>query len=549
LIVEDSPEDAALIIGFMEHGGFDVEHETVATAIAMKRALAERDWDAVVCDYSLPGFDVFGALVIFKERHIDIPFIIVSGSIEQDTAVAAMKAGAHDYLLKDNLHRLVPALRREIDEANVRESRRQAERELANVKEELARQLSDMTCLHQLGVRLSTAVDLESIMVEILTAVTSLHETDAGALVLFDNHQKTLVIAASIGFEDVAPDTLVIPSLGISQRAVIERRTMTVDVDTSSSGLIYGDHVRNASYPIAQSMPLYTRGGVLLGCLETYQRQPATSRIIRLVELYTYQAGQVLDNMMLHRETENASRMKDEFVAIVSHELRTPLTPIIGAVHMVRSDPGNVELLKRALDIVERNARAQAQIIEDLLDVSGIVSGKLHLNLTPIDLKSVIEASVQTVTASAEVKDISIDKDLQTLHGFVLGDFGRLQQIVWNLLSNAVKFTPRSGRIHIALRSVERLAEIIVKDSGIGISSEFLPYVFDRFRQADSSSTRAHGGLGLGLAIVRQLVEMHGGTVAAESMGNGQGSSFVVRLPLREASQSAQISPDHRRVG
>jgi signal transduction histidine kinase/CheY-like chemotaxis protein len=239
-----------------------------------------------------------------------------------------------------------------------------------------------------------------------------------------------------------------------------------------------------------------------------------------------YQMRDVLMNL------EQANRAKDEFLATVSHELRTPLNAMMGWATILRSGGLDEPTTAHALEVVERNARSQAQLIEDLLDVSRIISGKLRLDALPVSLAQVVQAAVDVVKPAADAKDVRLEVDTDPFAGLVLGDPGRLQQIVWNLLSNAVKFTPDGGRAQIRLRRVNSHVEILVSDSGQGISAEFLPFVFDRFRQADGSLARRHGGMGLGLAIVRHLVELHGGTVSAFSAGRDKGSTFTVKLPL-----------------
>ncbi len=231
-------------------------------------------------------------------------------------------------------------------------------------------------------------------------------------------------------------------------------------------------------------------------------------------------------------EAEEANRAKDEFLATVSHELRTPLNAILGWAHMLRNKKFDEATSARALETIERNAKSQAQLIEDILDVSRIITGKLRLDVQPIELAPIIEAAIDAVRPAADAKGIRLQVILDPRASPVSGDPNRLQQIVWNLASNAVKFTPKGGRVQVRLERVNSHVEIIVSDTGQGISEDFLPHVFDRFRQADASSTRHHGGLGLGLAIVRHLVEMHGGTVQAESEGEGKGATFIVKLPL-----------------
>jgi PAS domain S-box-containing protein len=244
-------------------------------------------------------------------------------------------------------------------------------------------------------------------------------------------------------------------------------------------------------------------------------------------------------------EAERISRMKDEFLATLSHELRTPLNAILGWSGILSSPGGadSPEELREGLDTIERNARAQAQLIEELLDMSRIVNGKLRLDVQPMDLQSVVSDAVDSVRPAADAKNIRLTKVLDPRGGPITGDPSRIQQILWNLLSNSIKFTPRGGRIQVFLRRVNSHVEISIIDSGKGISSDFLPQLFTRFTQADTSISRQHGGLGLGLALVKSLVELHGGTVAAASPGLEQGSTFTVSLPLTVAHASQIHAP------
>lgn len=231
-------------------------------------------------------------------------------------------------------------------------------------------------------------------------------------------------------------------------------------------------------------------------------------------------------------EAERANRVKDEFLAVLSHELRTPLNPIVGWSKLLQSNSLPPQKQRYALETIERNAKLQTQLIEDLLDVSRILQGKVSLKIVPVNLAGAIASAIETVRLSAEVKSIQISTEFAPHLGPVLGDGSRLQQVVWNLLSNSVKFTPPGGKIAVKLDRIDSDAKITVSDTGKGIEPDFLPYVFDYFRQADSTSTRKFGGLGLGLAIVRHLVELHGGTVKADSAGEGQGATFTVSIPL-----------------
>ena len=235
-------------------------------------------------------------------------------------------------------------------------------------------------------------------------------------------------------------------------------------------------------------------------------------------------------------DAEHSSRLKDEFLATLSHELRTPLNAIYGWAQLLQRPQVSDEEISEGLEVIARNARVQTQLVDDLLDMSRIISGKLRLDVRPIDLEEVIDAAMQSVLPAARAKDIHIHKRIDpatSATGAVTGDAARLQQVIWNLLSNAVKFTPAYGRVEVLLEPAGSSVQIIVTDTGQGISAEFLPYLFERFRQADGSTTRRHGGLGLGLAIAKHLVELHGGTISASSPGPGLGTRLVVSLPAR----------------
>jgi signal transduction histidine kinase/CheY-like chemotaxis protein len=253
--------------------------------------------------------------------------------------------------------------------------------------------------------------------------------------------------------------------------------------------------------------------------------------------------ARLLESERLARtEAERNGRLKDEFLATLSHELRTPLNAVLGWCDILnRADHASPEELADGLNTIERNARAQAQIIADILDMSSIIAGKMRMIPRPLDLASVVRDAVETARPAAQAKGIRLEEALDSSVARVIGDGNRLQQVFWNLLSNAVKFTPREGTVRVTLVRVESHIEVSVSDTGTGIRPEFLPYVFDRFRQADASITRQYGGLGLGLSIAKQLIELHGGTIAVESPGVGLGAMFVVRLPLN-AVQPAEPS-------
>jgi signal transduction histidine kinase/ActR/RegA family two-component response regulator len=259
------------------------------------------------------------------------------------------------------------------------------------------------------------------------------------------------------------------------------------------------------------------------------------------------QAEEARERLLTHEqaarsEAEAANRLKDEFLATVSHELRTPLASMLGWVQLLRAGQLPVEKRESALETIERNARAQAQLIEDLLDVSRILSGKLHLDMEPLEVGSMVEHALETVRPAAEAKGLRLQAAIDST-GSVMGSSTRLQQVVWNLLSNAVKFTPKGGRVQVLVERRDPVVEITVADTGRGIPKDFLPHVFERFRQAEGGTTREVGGLGLGLSIVKYLVEAHGGTVSVSSEGEDQGATFTVRLPLAAARRRESSMP------
>jgi PAS domain S-box-containing protein len=322
----------------------------------------------------------------------------------------------------------------------------------------------------------------------------------------------------------------------------------------------------------ALSTPVLDARGNLLGFFEIHNKRDGSgftasdqeqllavsqAAAIAIQNALTYRAVQRAEEerarllareQVLRVEAEQANRLKDEFLATISHELRTPLNAILGWASMLRDGKLDDELATRALEIIERNGKSQAKIIEDLLDISRIITGKLRLNVQPVELSSVIDAALDVVRPAAAAKEIRLQARLDPQAGPVSGDPERLQQVVWNLLSNAVKFTPKDGHVRVSLERQNSHVTLTVSDNGKGIDAEFLPFVFDRFRQADAGFTRAHGGLGLGLAIVRHLVELHGGNVYAASEGDGQGATFTINLPLmnvRPPRPSAQMpAPD-----
>ncbi|MBD2014357.1 PAS domain-containing protein [Microcoleus sp. FACHB-53] len=424
----------------------------------------------------------------------------------------------------------------------------------------VAADLEDTQLLRELGARLVTEGDIQTLYQEIMSAAIALTKADAGTVQLFDVATQDLVLLATQGFEQNMTEHFyrVNASFNTSCGIALKKGIRSfVDFDVPESEDPSGSmrlHVE-AGYLSAQSTPLTTRAGRLIGMVSTHwhDHHRPSARELRFLDLLARQAADLIEQrqtaaereQLLARaeaaraEADRANRIKDEFLAVLSHELRSPLNPILGWAKLLQNGKLDAAKTQQALKTIERNAQLQSELIEDLLDVSRILQGKLNLNVSSINLVSIIRAAMETVRLAAEAKSIKLEASLEPDVGLVWGDSTRLQQVIWNLLSNAVKFTPAGGHVNIRLERLDSYAHIIVSDTGQGIEPDFLPYVFDYFRQANATTTRKFGGLGLGLAIVRNLVELHGGTAGVESLGVGKGATFTVRLPVMPIQSSA----------
>lgn len=519
LLVEDSEDDAELLVCHLKRHNYALDWQRVDTPEAMSSALDQRQWDVILADYSLPKFSATAALRLLQSTALDIPFIIVSGNIGEETAVAAMKAGAHDYIMKGNLARLVPAIEREIEEAASRRERQRIQLELkaSETRWQLALDGSN-DGIWDWNIQENT--------------------------VFFSARWKAMLgyAEAEIGNDlDEWLNRLHSDDLELVKRSLQEHLAQQTEFYRTEHRLCCKDGTYK--WILSRGQALWDETGA-----------------IRMVGSHSdiTPTKQMEDALRQQAESLSvADRLKDEFLAVVSHELRAPLNAILGWSQILRTRKFNTTTKWEILETIERNAKWQQHLIEDLLDVSRIVQGTLDLQVAPVYLPSVIATTIETVQTVAEAKRIQLqftvdptweDEEIEQ-QILLLADSNRLQQVFWNLLSNAIKFSPEGQQVEICLSLVAddtnsrtRIyshAQIEIIDRGQGISAEFLPYVFDRFRQENSSITRSSGGLGLGLAIVRHIVEMHDGTVSVASNGAGQGATFAVRLPLleRESSQ------------
>jgi PAS domain S-box-containing protein len=310
--------------------------------------------------------------------------------------------------------------------------------------------------------------------------------------------------------------------------------TETIIEDSAQGNPLRIEACRELGLAAYISVPMIARGrtfgSLTMAMAESGRRY--SDHDLQLAEDIAVRAAMAIENAEAYDQLDHANRLKDEFLATLSHEMRTPLNAVLGYARMLRARTLTDERVPRALDVVERNATALTQIVEDVLDVSRIISGKVRLQVQPVDLRQVVLDACETVRPAADAKNLKMQTIVDSYIPPIAGDPDRLQQVVWNLVSNAVKFTPARGRVQVQLLPINSHVEVVVSDTGIGIRPEFLPHIFERFRQAEGGTTRRHGGLGLGLAIARHIVEMHGGTIDVASDGEGKGSTFRVKLPI-----------------
>lgn len=544
LIVEDQIQDAELIVLALEDSGLKVRHRRVDNEARLHEAL-EEEWDVVLSDYTLPRYSGLKALDAVRAARPNLPFILISGTIGEEAAVEAMKRGASDYLMKGKLGSLGATVERQMAEAKARVERRSAAEALQERDRKRSRELLKLA---QASLAINAASSIEALMsigTEYAAEIIEAHQ--AVSSLTTDGKWAQAVDAAFLSSKYAAwRDYKASPDgSGIYRLICQENRTLRLsqtELEAHPGWRAFGSH-RDQHPPLRGwlAAPLMGRDGQNIGLIQLSDKRDGgdftpedESVLVQIAQILSV----AIENKRLFDETQRAyeeakrtNKMKDEFLATLSHELRTPLNAILGHAELLQlEEPGSAEF-HESLETIKRNARAQTELIDDLLDVSRIITGKLILEIATFDLATLMQAVMASTRFAADAKNISLILDTEPGVGLIRGDASRLQQVFWNLLSNAIKFTPRGGRIAFSLKRSESKVQINVKDSGAGIEPSFLPYVFERFRQEDSSMTRNFGGLGLGLAIVRHIVELHGGTVHVESEGKGKGSTFRVCLP------------------
>jgi len=495
LIVEDSEDDEILLLRELKRGGYDVESQRVQTEVDMRAALDAGNWEVVFSDYAMPHFTGLQALEVLKQTQLDLPIILVSGTIGEDTAVAAMKAGVHDYIMKGNLARLVPALQRELRDSEVRRENRRSE---------VARQESEQR-FRQLAENIRDVLWLSDPATERVIYVSRMYEEVWGRSCqsLYDQPRSFI--------ESVHPDD--------QARVAAARKRQLEGAETREEYRVVRPD-GSIRWIWDRAFPINDAAGKFF-------------RITGIAEDITERKQILQRERDARKEAERINAMKDEFLAVLSHELRTPLTPILGWTRLLSEGTPDAAALKHGLGVIHRNLMAELRLVEDLLDVSRIVTGKMKLDLRRANVVSVVESAIEAVRPMASSRTIRLEAPAGMEKLEIVADANRLQQIVWNLISNAIKFAPGDSPVIVRLERTETAMKITVQDAGEGIDPDFVPHLFERFTQADSTTTRHHGGLGIGLALVRHLVELHGGSVTAESPGVGKGSTFTVSLPLR----------------
>jgi signal transduction histidine kinase/DNA-binding response OmpR family regulator len=483
--------------------------EAVGDGEAALAAMRRDAPDLLLTDVMMPALDGFGLLSALRDDPSlrETPVILLSARAGEEARVEGLRAGADDYLVKPfGARELVARVGAAIELSRVR---REAQERLSDVNRDLRHRVAELeTLLSVIPVGIGIALDREcrSIHVNPAFAVALGLPPNANASLTAPPGERPTTFRVRDGDgNEIAPEQL---PMQVAAREGREVRDIEFDIERDD-----GRVVRLLEYAV----PLFD------------ERDQPRGSIGAFVD--------ITERKKIEDHLQRTNRLKDEFLATLSHELRTPLNAVLGWTHMIRTGTLPNDMQKRAFDSIERNARAQAQLVDDLLDVSRIVSGKLQIARDRVDLKEVLNLAIETIHPTAVNKGVK----LKFVAGgrapaIVTGDADRLRQVAWNLLSNAVKFTPLGGSVRVELTRDRSHAVIVVRDTGQGIDAEFLPYVFDRFRQADGTPARRHGGLGLGLALVRHLTEAHGGTATAASAGLNQGAVFTLRLPLAAAN-------------
>ncbi len=482
LIVSDSSAATTAIASILSQGSFlsqgslTINWQQVATKEEYEQSLGFQ-FDIILYDADSNQLSLAEAIDLLLVNNLDIPMLVVNGAASISQAVAAIKTGATDYIPATDLEQLPTAVTQALAKPN--------------------------TCSHLAQCTAQTEQQLQQLITD----------NADGILVVSDRGIVRFINPAALQLFGKSEAELIGEPLGFP---VVNGDYVEVDLRQSSG--------RNLVAQMRVSQIRWQgKNAYILSLRDITHIKQAESERAKLLE-----------------EAQAANRAKDQFLAILSHELRTPLNPIVGWSQLLQSGTLSEAQIKKGADIIQRNAMLQSQLIEDILDISRIIRGKIELQAAPVKLSTVINNALDTVKLAAQAKSIQINTNFSSNEDLVFGDSTRLQQVIWNLLTNAIKFTPNGGRVDINLTFINNQVRVQVKDTGKGIEPDFLPYVFDYFRQAENAKTRAKGGLGLGLAIVRHLIELHGGTISVDSLGVDRGATFIFALPALDANNELE---------
>ncbi|HEV2296228.1 MAG TPA: response regulator [Tepidisphaeraceae bacterium] len=542
LLVDDKPEKLLSLEVVLE----DL-HQNIVRAYSGRealRALLNQEFAVILLDVNMPGMDGFETASLIRQRKSSehTPIIFVTAFGDDTHSAQGYQLGAVDYILTP----VVPEVLR--SKVAVFVDLFKKTQQVQRQAESLRRRATQLQKLAQASLAINSALSTE----RMLQTITDTARDIVGS------HQAITLFIQDAGSDQRAARTRAVTSFSerfdtwrgrelelspIARSSVAQSRTATRLTTDQLHAHADWEIVRRLDIPPIRggmlAAPLTGRDGTNLGVIYLSDRCDGRdfSSDDEAVLVQLAQMASIAIENTIYAEEREANRIKDEFLSTLSHELRTPLNAILGWTQLLRAENLTDET-KHGLDVIERNAKAQTKLVEDMLDVSRVSSGKLRLNVRPLNLRPLIEAAIEGVRPAAEAKNIHLafaDARGAESENQITGDPDRLQQVAWNLLTNAVKFTPTGGRVTVRLACKDNSVQFQVTDNGVGINRKFLPHVFDRFRQADSTSTRNHGGLGIGLTIVRHIVELHGGTVAADSAGEGRGATFSVLLPIAAA--------------
>jgi len=534
LMVDDRPERLLTLRAVLS--SLDADIVTAGSGREALRHVLQRDFAAILLDVNMPGIDGFETAALIRQRKQSerTPILFITAYSEDMHVARGYSIGAVDYIVAP----VDPEVLR--TKVGVFVDLFNAAQKLRAHAQAMERRVTQLQLLTRWSLAINSASSADEILQTAIVAGLEIlgSATCAAGLLRPDGRiHGGCVATPGPTIRPASPEgALVLTDL-------CERLSQTGHVLRVDTGALSGDGslAAMASSGFAGrhviATPLIGHGGRRMGivCAATDHADEVTEE----AEAFLLQLGQItataVENLLFSQAHE-ANALKEEFVATLSHELRTPLTAILGWVRLLQKAPDDVPILQRGMEVIERNVRAQSKLIDDLLDISRITAGKVRLAIQPVAVRDLVESSIEAARPMAEASGLALLLRCAPGIDRIPADPERLQQIVWNLLTNAIKFTPRGGRIEIDVEADGPRVSIRVRDSGKGIARDFLPHVFERFRQADSGTARGHGGLGIGLAVVRQLVELHGGSVTAESDGVGQGATFTVRLPARASA-------------